>query len=162
MTLSVRFGCPFAGPVDPIRVIGLVEELMQDPPDDIALADTVGVAVPTQVTHLVKSARESGATVGAHFHNTRNTGFANAVATVEAGASIVDGSVGGTGGCPFAPRATGNIATEDLVYLLHGMGIRTGIDLEGLIEVSGWLSDRLRKQLPGLLAKAGPFTPRAA
>jgi hydroxymethylglutaryl-CoA lyase/(R)-citramalyl-CoA lyase len=158
VTLIVSLGCPFAGAVEPSRVIALVEELMEDPPDDIALADTIGVAVPTQVTALVKAARETGATVGAHFHNTRNTGFANAVAAIAAGVSIVDGSVGGTGGCPFAPRATGNIATEDLVYLLHGMGIRTGIDLSGLIEVSDWLSNELGKQLPGLLAKAGVFT----
>jgi isopropylmalate/homocitrate/citramalate synthase len=98
-----------------------------------------------------------GITVGCHFHDTRNTGMANAVAAVEAGATVLDAAVGGTGGCPFAPRATGNVATEDLVYLLHGMGHETGVDLEALIDVAGWMAERLGKELPGQVYKAGAF-----
>jgi isopropylmalate/homocitrate/citramalate synthase len=115
------------------------------------------VAVPTEVTALIAGVHALGVTTGCHFHNTRNTGYANAVAAVEAGATVLDASVGGAGGCPFAPRATGNIATEDLVYLLHGMGLQTGIQVEGLIQCSNWLSEQLAKPLPGMLAKAGPF-----
>jgi isopropylmalate/homocitrate/citramalate synthase len=100
-------------------------------------------------------------TAGCHFHNTRNTGLANALAAVEAGAELLDASVGGAGGCPFAPRATGNIATEDLVYLLHGMGYETGIKLGELIDVSRWLSEQLGKELPSQVARAGAFEPVA-
>ena len=130
---------------------------MKEPPDELCLADTIGVGVPSQVKRLISEVRGMGVTTGAHFHNTRNTGYANAVAALEAGATVFDASVGGAGGCPFAPRATGNIATEDLVYLFEGMGVRTGVDLDSLIETSGWLAERLGKPLPGLLAKAGPF-----
>jgi hydroxymethylglutaryl-CoA lyase/(R)-citramalyl-CoA lyase len=132
---------------------------MEEPPDELTLADTIGVAVPSQVKELTAGVLRLGPVVGGHFHNTRNTGLANAVAALEAGASVLDASVGGTGGCPFAPRATGNIPTEDLVYMLHGMGIRTGIDLERLIQVSGWLGERLGKELPALLPRAGDFAP---
>src|SRR6185437_3874267 len=104
------------------RVLGIIEKLMQDPADEISVADTIGVGVPSQVTRLVEGARELGAKVGAHFHNTRNTGYANAVAAVAAGVVSLDASVGGAGGCPFAPKATGNIATEDLAFMLRGMG----------------------------------------
>jgi isopropylmalate/homocitrate/citramalate synthase len=155
VTLSVVFGCPFSGAVDPARVIGLVEELMADPPDEISLADTIGVAVPTQVKPLIEAVVATGVATNGHFHDTRNTGVANAVAAVEAGASSLDGSVGGTGGCPFAPRATGNVATEDLVYLLDGMGVETGIDLQRLIETSHWLGEQLGRELPSMVAKAG-------
>ncbi|HXI97089.1 MAG TPA: hydroxymethylglutaryl-CoA lyase, partial [Candidatus Acidoferrum sp.] len=126
VTLSVAFGCPFEGPVPPDRVLQIVEHLMAVPPDEICLADTIGVGVPSQVKELVRRARSLGATVGAHFHNTRNTGYANAVAALDEGAVSLDASVGGAGGCPFAPKATGNIATEDLAYLLRGMGVETG------------------------------------
>lgn len=125
------------------------------------LADTIGVGVPKGVRELVAGALASGTTVGCHFHDTRNTGIANAIAAVEAGATVLDASVGGTGGCPFAPKATGNISTEDLVYLLHGMGYETGIDLEALIECASWLSERLGKELPGQVHKAGNFEPVA-
>jgi (R)-citramalyl-CoA lyase len=161
VTLSVAFGCPFEGRVEPGRVLEILEELMREPPDEICLADTIGVAVPTQVTELVRPLHALGVVAGCHFHNTRNTGFANAVAAIEAGTTVLDASVGGAGGCPFAPRATGNVATEDLVYLLHGMGLETGIDLEGLIDCSRWLSERLGKELPGLVARAGGFEPVA-
>jgi hydroxymethylglutaryl-CoA lyase/(R)-citramalyl-CoA lyase len=157
VTVSVAFGCPFEGPVPAARVLGIVERLMEVPADEISLADTIGVGVPSQVTELVGGARRLGATVGAHFHNTRNTGYANAVAALDAGVVSLDASVGGAGGCPFAPKATGNIASEDLVYLLRGMGVETGIDLDRLIECSLWLGDRLGKELPGMLARAGDF-----
>jgi (R)-citramalyl-CoA lyase len=157
VTISVAFGSPFEGPVSPQRVLDLVERLMAVPPDEICLADTIGVGVPSQVKALVRGARDLGATVGAHFHNTRNTGYANAVAALEMGAVSLDASVGGAGGCPFAPRATGNIATEDLVYLLRGMGVETGIDLDALIECSRWLGRQLGKEMPGMVSRAGDF-----
>jgi len=157
VTISVAFGSPFEGPVSPQRVLDLVERLMAVPPDEICLADTIGVGVPSQVKALVRGARDLGATVGAHFHNTRNTGYANAVAALEMGAVSLDASAGGAGGCPFAPRATGNIATEDLVYLLRGMGVETGIDLDALIECSRWLGRQLGKEMPGMVSRAGDF-----
>jgi (R)-citramalyl-CoA lyase len=109
------------------------------------------------VPELVRGARALGATVGAHFHNTRNTGYANAVAALEEGVVSLDASVGGAGGCPFAPKATGNIATEDLVYLLRGLGVPSGIDLDSLIETSRWLGTQLGKELPGMVARAGDY-----
>ncbi|GAC1676211.1 MAG: hydroxymethylglutaryl-CoA lyase [Candidatus Dormibacteraceae bacterium] len=157
VTLSVAFGCPFEGPVTAERVLNIVEHLMAVPPDEICLADTIGVGVPSQVKALVGGAVRLGATVGAHFHNTRNTGYANAVAALEHGVVSLDASVGGAGGCPFAPKATGNIATEDLVYLLRGLGVATGVDLDRLIETSRWLAGQLGKELPGMLARAGDF-----
>lgn len=157
VTISVAFGCPFEGPVAPKKVLDIVEQLMAAPADEICLADTIGVGVPKQVTELVSGSRELGAMVGAHFHNTRNTGYANALAALDAGAVSLDSSVGGAGGCPFAPKATGNIATEDLVYLLRGMGVDTGIDLDALIETSQWLGEQLDKELPSMLARAGDY-----
>jgi hydroxymethylglutaryl-CoA lyase/(R)-citramalyl-CoA lyase len=157
VTLSVAFGCPFEGQVPPERVLSIVEQLMAIPPDEICLADTIGVGVPPQVKELVGGAIRLGATVGAHFHNTRNTGYANAVAAMEEGVVSLDASVGGAGGCPFAPKATGNIATEDLVYLMRGLGITTGIDLDELIGVAQWLGEQLGKELPGMVARAGDF-----
>jgi isopropylmalate/homocitrate/citramalate synthase len=142
-------------------VLEIVEHLMAVPPDEIGLADTIGVGVPSQVKELVSGARRLGATVGAHFHNTRNTGYANAVAALEEGVVSLDASVGGAGGCPFAPKATGNIATEDLVYLLRGLGVDTGVDLERLIETSQWLGGQLGKELPGMVARAGDFPHKA-
>src|ERR1700693_3703982 len=120
VTISVAFGCPFEGRVPPERVMSIVERLMAIPPDEVCLADTIGAAVPSQVKKLVGGAIRLGATVGAHFHNTRNTGYANAVAAMEEGVVSLDASVGGAGGCPFAPKATGNIATEDPGYLVGG------------------------------------------
>jgi hydroxymethylglutaryl-CoA lyase/(R)-citramalyl-CoA lyase len=157
VTLSVAFGCPFEGPVDPNTVLRIAQEVQHSAPDELVLADTIGVGVPTAVRTLVAGLRDLGAVVGCHFHNTRNTGYANAVAAVEAGAVMLDASVGGTGGCPFAPRATGNIATEDLIYLLHGMGYETGIDLEALIACAAWLEEQLGKDLPGQVHRAGAF-----
>jgi len=161
VTLSVAFGCPFEGAVDPDRVLEIARRVAATGPDEIVLADTIGVGVPSQVGTLVRGTAALGAIVGCHFHNTRNTGFANAVAAIDAGATVLDASLGGTGGCPFAPRATGNIATEDLVYLLHGMGHETGIDLDALIGHAVWLGEQLGKDLPGQLHKAGTFAPVA-
>jgi hydroxymethylglutaryl-CoA lyase/(R)-citramalyl-CoA lyase len=156
VTLSAAFGDPFEGRVEPDHVLRIAEEVAEAHPDEVVLADTIGVGVPTQVRELVGGISAMGVTVGCHFHDTRNTGLANAVAAVEGGAAVLDAAVGGTGGCPFAPRATGNIA-EDLVYLLHGMGFQTGVDLEALIGVAAWLSERLGKDLPGQVYKAGDF-----
>jgi len=159
VTLSVAFGCPFEGPVPPARVLEIVERMMAVPADEICLADTIGVGVPSQVRALVRGSIALGATVGAHFHNTRNTGYANAVTALEEGVVALDASVGGAGGCPFAPKATGNVATEDLVYLLRGLGVETGIHLEALIETSRWLGSKLGKELPGMVSRAGDFPP---
>src|SRR5882762_8226951 len=160
VTLSVAFGCPFEGPVPAERVLNIVEHLMAVPADEICLADTIGVGVPSQVKELVGGAIRLGATVGGHFHNTRNTGYANAVTALDEGVVSLDASVGGAGGCPFAPKATGNIATEDLVYLLRGLGVETWIDLDALIATSQWLSGQLGKELPGMLARAGDYPVR--
>jgi isopropylmalate/homocitrate/citramalate synthase len=159
VTIGVAFGCPFEGEVDPRRVLGRAERLAAAGADEVLFADTVGVGVPGQVRHLVSEGLKLGVPVGVHLHNTRNTGFANAYAALQAGASVLDASVGGIGGCPFAPRAEGNIGTEDLVYLLHGEGVRTGIDLDALIRVAEWLEDALGRELPGGLSRAGNFEP---
>jgi isopropylmalate/homocitrate/citramalate synthase len=157
ITLSAAFGDPFEGKVEPEHVLEIASEVAASVPDEIVLADTIGVGVPKGVRNLVEGVATKGITVGCHFHDTRNTGIANAAAAVESGATVLDASVGGTGGCPFAPRATGNIATEDLVYLLHNMGYDTGIDLDALIEVAAWLAQQLDKELPGQVHKAGNF-----
>jgi isopropylmalate/homocitrate/citramalate synthase len=161
VTIGTAFGCPFEGAVDPARVLGFAEQLAAAGADEVVFADTVGVGVPRQVKELVSSAVGLGPPVGVHLHNTRNTGFANAYAALEAGATVLDASVGGIGGCPFAPRATGNICTEDLVYMLHGEGVETGIDLDALIDVAAWLEGQLGRQLPGQVYRAGTFQPVA-
>jgi isopropylmalate/homocitrate/citramalate synthase len=149
-TISVAFGCPFEGEVDPGAVVALAARLEAD---EIVLADTIGVATPSAVRSLV----ERVGAAGFHGHNTRNTGYANALAALEAGAMVLDASIGGLGGCPYAPRATGNIATEDLVYLLEGEGVETGVDLDGLVEVSQWLESMLGRTLEGQVYRAGPL-----
>src|ERR1700687_2292667 len=160
VTISVAFGCPFEGVVPVPRVLDLVQRLMAIPPDEVCLADTIGVGGPSQVKAPVRGAQELGASVGAHFHNTRNTGYANALTALERGVVSLDASVGGAGGCPFAPKATGNIATEDLVYLLMGLDVDTGVDLHALISCSLWLGERLGKELPGMVARAGDYPAR--
>jgi hydroxymethylglutaryl-CoA lyase/(R)-citramalyl-CoA lyase len=155
--LSVAFGCPFEGEVDRGHVADVAARVAESEPDTIVLADTIGVASPAAVRSLTERTAVLGPSVGGHFHNTRNTGYANAVAALEAGATVLDASVGGLGGCPFAPNATGNIATEDLVYLLEREGVATGVDLDGLIEVSGWMADTLGRPLEGQLYRAGAF-----
>jgi hydroxymethylglutaryl-CoA lyase/(R)-citramalyl-CoA lyase len=159
VVLSVAFGCPFEGRVEASRVLALAERVAASGPGTIVLADTIGVGVPGQVRRLLTGAAGLGVPVGGHFHNTRSTGYANALAALETGAAVLDASVGGLGGCPFAPRATGNIATEDLVYLLHGEGVETGIDLDALIGVAQWLEERLGRPLEGQVYRAGPFPP---
>lgn len=161
VSIGVAFGCPFEGKVDPGRVVELVGAMTEAGADELVLADTIGVAVPRQVRHLVAETRRVASSTGVHLHNTRNTGFANAYAALEAGATAFEASVGGLGGCPFAPRATGNVATEDLVYLLHGEGVETGVDLDALVAVSRWLEGVLGRQLPGQVYRAGSFEPLA-
>jgi hydroxymethylglutaryl-CoA lyase/(R)-citramalyl-CoA lyase len=161
VTISTAFGCPFEGAVDPGRVAELAGRVAAFGADELVLADTIGVGVPRQVRDLVGRLAPLGVPLGIHLHNTRNTGFANALAALEAGVTVFDASVGGIGGCPFAPRATGNIATEDLVYLLHGEGVATGIDLDALIEVAQWLETQLGRELEGQVYKAGTFPPIA-
>jgi hydroxymethylglutaryl-CoA lyase/(R)-citramalyl-CoA lyase len=157
-SISVAFGCPFEGEVDPGTVLRLAARLVGAGAREIVFADTIGVGVPHQVRELVAGGEALGAQVGVHFHDTRNTGVANAYAALEAGATGFESSVGGLGGCPFAPRATGNIATEDLVYLLHGEGVETGIDLDALIGVAEWLEGVLGRPLPGRVYRAGTFS----
>jgi hydroxymethylglutaryl-CoA lyase len=159
VTFSVAFGCPFEGEVDPARVVDLVREAAGLPLEEIALADTIGVADPWAVRRLVESCR---AVLGEqklrlHFHDTRNTGLANAFAGVEAGVDILDASCGGLGGCPFAPNATGNIGTEDLVYMLERAGFSTGYDLPALIATTGWICGLLGKTPTAAVTRAGLF-----
>jgi isopropylmalate/homocitrate/citramalate synthase len=139
VVIATSFGCPYAGEVNPAAVLAMAEEIAQAGPDELIFADTIGVAVPRQVRQIFAAAAAWGVRLGFHAHNTRNTGYACAIAAIEAGATVIDASTGGLGGCPFAPGATGNIATEDLVYLLEREGITTGLDLDALIEISGWL-----------------------
>ena len=159
VTISTAFGCPYEGEVPVARVTEIAERCAAAGAEEISLADTIGVAVPTDVGERVAAVRAvaGGVALRGHFHNTRNTGLANAFAALEAGVAALDASLGGIGGCPFAPNATGNIPTEDLAYLLHRMGVKTGIDLVALIESVPWLERRLGKRVPGLLAKAGLF-----
>jgi len=157
VTLSAAFGCPFEGEVAPARVLELAARVADAAPDAIVLADTIGVATPGRVRGLVRETTALAGKVGGHFHNTRNTGYANALAALEAGVTVLDASVGGLGGCPFAPNATGNVATEDLVYLLQREGIETGFDLDALIAVAAWLGDALGHGLDGLVHRAGGF-----
>ena len=163
VTVSAAFGCPFEGEVLLSRVIEIAEQVAQGNPHEIAFADTIGVGVPSQVSELFTRARERlpGIPLRGHFHNTRNTGLANAYAAVEAGVTSLDASAGGIGGCPFAPAATGNIPTEDLVYMLNRSCIHTGIDLDKLIAISDWLQEILGRTIPSMLLKAGGF-PKAA
>jgi len=161
VTLSVAFGCPFEGEVDPDLVMAVAEQVAAVEPDALVLADTIGVASPRAVTSLTERVAALGRPVGGHFHNTRNTGYANALAALQSGASILDASIAGLGGCPFAPNASGNIATEDLVYLLDREGVETGIDVDRLIATSEWLSGLLDRRLEGQLYRAGAFPPSA-
>lgn len=163
VTVSAAFGCPFEGEIPIDRVIDIAQRVAEGGPHELAFADTIGVGVPTQVTEILARARAALPQMRfrCHFHNTRNTGLANAYAAVQAGVTALDSSAGGIGGCPFAPAATGNIPTEDLVYMLHRAGFRTGLDLDGLIGTSKWLQDTLGRPVPSMLVKAGSF-PRAA
>jgi isopropylmalate/homocitrate/citramalate synthase len=155
VTVSCAFGCPFEGEVDPAAVAALCERL--DAADELVLADTIGVATPRRVRRLVERVSILGRPVGAHLHNTRNTGYACAWAALEGGATLLDASVGGLGGCPFSPQATGNVATEDLVWQLERDRVETGIDLDALLGTARWLEQLLGRRLEGYLHRAAPW-----
>jgi hydroxymethylglutaryl-CoA lyase len=163
VTISAAFGCPFEGEVPLARVIEVVRRVAEHQPDELALADTIGAATPRDVTERVNAVAKiiRGIRLRCHFHNTRNTGLANSYAAVESGVRVLDSSLGGVGGCPFAPAATGNTPTEDLVYMLERMGIATGLSLPRLIETATWLEAQLMHTVPGMLSRAGVF-PRTA
>ncbi|MET8049681.1 hydroxymethylglutaryl-CoA lyase [Streptosporangium sp. NPDC005286] len=159
-TVGAAFGCPFEGEVAPAHVAELVRRCADTGADEIALADTIGVGVPADVRRLTGAVREvTDLPLRFHFHNTRNTGYANALAAVEAGATALDASSGGIGGCPFAPAATGNIATEDLSYALRRSDVTTGVDLDRLLSAASYIGERLGAPLPALLGRAGDFPP---
>jgi hydroxymethylglutaryl-CoA lyase len=163
ITISTAFGCPFDGEVDPSRVVEMARAAAVSGPVEVALADTIGVASPGEVSNLVArvAAVIKPLPVRVHFHNTRNTGLANVWAAVQAGARIVDASLGGIGGCPFAPRATGNVPTEDVVYMLQRSGYRTGLDVDRLIASARWLGTAMGRDVPGMLSRAGAFPNRS-
>lgn len=159
-TIAVAFGCPFEGEVPPERVVEIALRLAEEGPVEIGLADTIGVGVPTQVLDLFGRLRivlGPDMPLRAHFHDTRNTGIANAFAALQAGVETLDGSIGGIGGCPFAPNASGNVASEDLVYMLNRCGVSHGVDLATCIDGARWLEGVLNKPVPSMLLKAGPF-----
>jgi len=157
-TIATAFGCPFEGAVDPDRVLALATKFVEAGVAEVDFADTVGMAVPLQIDRMLVRARKDfpGVRIGIHVHNTRNLGLANAYAAVRGGVDVLDASTGGAGGCPFAPKATGNIPMDDLVFMLEGMGITTGVDLDKLVETSRWLEGMLEHALPAMLPKAGP------
>jgi isopropylmalate/homocitrate/citramalate synthase len=159
VSIAASFGCPFEGEVDPDHVLAITKTLLAEQPDEIAFADTIGCAVPRQVHDLIIRARKLAPTMKwrLHLHDTRNTAVANALAAIDAGVDVLDSSIGGTGGCPFAPGATGNVATEDLTWTLGRSGYQTSLDLDGLIATAKWLSTVLGKQVPAALTRAGPF-----
>ena len=159
VTLAASFGCPFEGDVPIDRSVKLVEQCAEAGAEEIALADTIGVGGPLDVRRRFDAVRAvtGELPLRAHFHNTRNTGYANALVAYEAGVTILDASLGGIGGCPFAPKATGNIATEDLVYMFERSGVRTGVDLDALIDHAEWLQNALGHDITGQLSKAGNF-----
>jgi isopropylmalate/homocitrate/citramalate synthase len=156
--VSTCFGCPYEGKVAPARVVEVAGRLVEAGCDEVSIGDTIGVAVPTQVADVLGRLRSAlpGGRLAVHFHDTRGTALANVLAALQEGLTIVDSSAGGLGGCPFAPGASGNLATEDLLYMLHGMGIETGVDLAGVAEASRALASRLRRDLPSRYLQAGP------
>ncbi len=159
LTISVAFGDPFDGEVSEGQVAAIASQAAQAGINEIALGDTIGVADPWTVRRRIEAVRAAapGARIRMHFHNTRNTGLANVFASIEAGVDVIDASCGGIGGCPFAPAATGNIATEDLVYMLNRAGVETGLDLDRLIETGRWIGQQLGKAAPSALTRAGVF-----
>jgi hydroxymethylglutaryl-CoA lyase len=162
--ISSAFGCPYEGEIPVARILELVDQVMEGDPIELGIADSIGVAVPNQVTDLLGAvmARAPGVPIRCHFHNTRNTGIANAQAALAAGVASLDASIGGIGGCPFAPAATGNIPTDDLLYMLDRSGIQTGVSLEKIIATSLWLQEQLGRSTPAMLPKAGMFPQIAA
>ncbi len=161
VTISAAFGDPYDGEVPLERVVALAERAAKAGASEIALGDTIGVATPKQVLRCLEAVRPvvGKASLRIHFHNTRNTALANIYAALEAGIRVIDASCGGIGGCPFAPKATGNVATEDVVYMLERDGLDTGLDLDELIRTAAWLEKALEHAIPSMLAKAGPFPP---
>ncbi|MFG6585386.1 hydroxymethylglutaryl-CoA lyase [Sulfitobacter sp. 1A12779] len=161
LTLAAAFGCPFEGEMPVARMIEVLEKALQEMPAELTLADTIGVAAPSDILERVGAvkARWPDLPIRLHLHNTRNTGFANAWAGLQAGVRSFDASLGGVGGCPFAPRATGNIATEDLAYMLGRAGYDTGWDIERAAEAARWLEAELGHEVPGMVMKAGTFPP---
>ncbi|SNS14638.1 MULTISPECIES: hydroxymethylglutaryl-CoA lyase [unclassified Azospirillum] len=161
ITIGAAFGCPFEGEVPVERVVEIAKRAAEHGTDEIALADTIGVGSPADVVERFTAVAKAlpGMRLRAHFHNTRNTGIANAYAAITAGVTVLDSSLGGIGGCPFAPAATGNIPTEDLVYMLNRMKIETGVDLVTAIEGAKWLEGVLGRQNPAMLGRAGIFPP---
>mgnify|MGYP002777031956 CR=1 FL=1 len=159
VTIAAAFGCPFSGPVDPGRVVAMAARLAEAAPCEIALADTIGAAAPNEVADLVARVRAAihPLPVRVHFHNTRGTGLANVWAAINAGAATVDGAIGGIGGCPFAPGAAGNVASEDVIYMLERSGIDTGMNLAALVDTSQWLGGIMGRALPGMVARAPAF-----
>ncbi len=157
--ISSAFGCPFEGEISESDVIDFAKRLAEAEPSEIALADTIGVGDPWRVASLFNKLSDAvpGIPLRGHFHNTRNSGIANAYAAIEAGVTVIDASIGGLGGCPFAPAATGNIATEDLVYMLNRGGIESGVDLDALIDTCNWMNEVVGRQLPAMVSRAGNF-----
>jgi hydroxymethylglutaryl-CoA lyase len=162
LTISTAFGCPYEGEVDEARVASIAARAAAAGATEVAVADTIGVAVPADVRRVLDAVGPvlDGAALRVHFHDTRHTGVANAVAAVEHGVDAVDASVGGIGGCPFAPGATGNVATEDVVFARHRWGVKPGIHLEALVDFGPWIPEQLGPVLPGAVSKAGPFPRR--
>ncbi len=158
--IATSFGCPYEGEVDVARLVDVATQVAAAGIDELAIADTIGVAVPRDVQRRLSAVSDAvEVPLRVHVHNTRNTGYASALAAADAGVSVLDASLGGIGGCPFAPRATGNIATEDLVFALERSGFDTGLDLDALCRASDWLGEQLGRPTPGLVAKAGGFPP---
>ena len=157
--ISSAFGCPFEGEVALSKVLGLIDQVLPGEPIELGIADSIGVAVPAQISTMIAAikARWPQMPIRCHFHNTRNTGIANAQAALDAGAASLDASIGGIGGCPFAPAATGNIPTDDLLYLLERSGVQTGVSLEKIVETSRWLQQQLGRSTPAMLPRAGIF-----
>lgn len=163
VVIACSFGCPYEGEIDPEHIASIAEQVLEGKPDVLGLADSVGVAVPSQIKRTFSLVKELAPSIPlrTHLHNTRNTGLANAAAAVEAGVSIIDASTGGIGGCPFAPRATGNIPTDDLLYMLDRSGIETGVDLRQVVKTTGWLEEQLGRAVPAMVPKAGIFPENA-
>ena len=159
VTVSAAFGCPFEGEMPMEKVVRLVQRLAAMGYSAISLADTIGAAGPSDVAALVKRIRtlEPNLSLSCHFHNTRNTAVANTYAAIQEGVTTFDASCGGVGGCPFAPAATGNVATEDLLYMIHRMGLKTGVDIDKIIETAKWLEGPLKTSMPAMVTRAGVF-----
>ena len=163
VVIACSFGCPYEGEIDPEHIASIAEQVLKGKPDVLGLADSVGVAVPSQIKKTFSLIKELAPSIPlrTHLHNTRNTGLANAAAAVEAGVSIIDASTGGIGGCPFAPRATGNIPTDDLLYMLDRSGVETGVDLRQVGKTTDWLEEQLGRAVPAMVPKAGIFPENA-